>query len=288
MQSDATPKLRSRVFRGTLFHQRRQPVRHQFRYRAFGLAVDPLELPRLAQCSWALGYQQARPVTIRDVDYLQPGTDPLPLKVEACLQLAGLDTPPASVTMITAPRLFGFAFNPATFYFLRDGLGLLSGVLTEVNNTYGERHLYLFRDGVRTDAGVRFRQPKRFFVSPFNNLQGDYELTVRDEPERFQIGLDLHRDGEPVMRTGLQGNLEPFTTGNLLAAIAHAPGYAALALPRIFWQGLRLKRKGMRDLMKPRPPEHLTVRQPAPKASQRHSTRTPTQTYGVEPPPSHG
>lgn len=46
------------------------------------------------------------------------------------------------ITLITTPRIFGYAFNPVSFYFCYDNANALRVVLLEVNNTFGEKHLY--------------------------------------------------------------------------------------------------------------------------------------------------
>ena len=255
-----TASCRSAVFKGTLFHHRHRPVVHQFSYRAFGLAIDLSELPELAHRSWVFGYNRHRLSTIRDLDYLQSGDNPLPRKIDDCLKLADWTDPATSTTLITSPRLFGLAFNPVNFYLLRTADRQINAVLAEVNNTYGERHIYLFRDGVRSSSEIQFEHTKRFFVSPFNNTQGKYVLKLREIGERLRLDLRLIRDGECVISSGLDVHMKPFTTPNLLAGIVQAPGYAALALPRIAWQALRLKRKGLKGLMKPHPPAELTLR----------------------------
>jgi cyclopropane-fatty-acyl-phospholipid synthase len=271
MTEPASPNAicRSTAFNGTLFHHRHRPVLHTFSYRAFGLAIDLSELTELAKSSWAFGYNRRRLSSIHDIDYLHPGDEPLPRKLASCLEQAGWDEPVATTTLVTSPRLFGLAFNPVNFYLLRTHAYQIKAVLAEVNNTYGERHVYLFRDGVKSSSEIQFQHAKRFFVSPFNNTQGDYLLTLREESDRLRLNLRLNRDGKCVMSSGLDVQMKPFSPRNLLAGIVQAPGYAALAIPRIAWQGLRLKRKGLKDLMKPHPPASMTLRRRSPQQSQR-------------------
>ena len=43
----------------------------------------------------------------------------------------------------TFPRIFGFVFNPVSFWFCHDREGALRAVLAEVRNTFGDHHNYL-------------------------------------------------------------------------------------------------------------------------------------------------
>jgi len=97
--------------------------------------------------------------------------------------------------LITAPRFFGYAFNPISFWYIYDMDHQLTKMILEVNNTFGERRMYLL-DGSNvasapstTDfeisgpelplgAKSRFtdRWMKDFHVSPFNSRKGSYVL----------------------------------------------------------------------------------------------------------------
>jgi hypothetical protein len=55
----------------------------------------------------------------------------------------GLVAADGEVVLQTMPRVFGFVFNPVSFWFCHDRDGGLRAVLAEVSNTFGERHNYL-------------------------------------------------------------------------------------------------------------------------------------------------
>ena len=90
--------------------------------------------------------------------------------------------------LVTAPRFFGYAFNPASFWYIYDSNHELVRMITEVNNTFGERHIYLL-DGssptsppqtpdeemlVPPSSKTTFADywTKEFHVSPFNSRKG--------------------------------------------------------------------------------------------------------------------
>ncbi|KAI3644436.1 hypothetical protein MP228_010600 [Amoeboaphelidium protococcarum] len=112
------------------------------------------------------------------------------------------------VHTITMPRLLGYSFNPVSFHYAYattsvDGQSIdnLLAVVLEVNNTFGETHLYTLPcgsdkvnvDGVkvlncRSGYDYGFLLKRMFHVSPFNDLRGDYEIQLTD-PARHQDGL---------------------------------------------------------------------------------------------------
>lgn len=70
-------------------------------------------------------------------------------------------------------------------------------VVAEVHNTYGERHAYL----LRPDAQGRSSQDKEFYVSPFNDVEGRYEIRTSLTPERVTVSIALHTD-DPAATSG--------------------------------------------------------------------------------------
>ena len=102
---------------------------------------------------------------------------------------------------ITAPRFFGYAFNPVSFWYIYDREHQLKKMILEVNNTFGERRMYLLdgsspptpartpgsqrssaseESGPELPDGVNSRfndiWRKDFHVSPFNSRKGSYAL----------------------------------------------------------------------------------------------------------------
>ncbi|KAJ3416391.1 hypothetical protein HDV05_001959 [Chytridiales sp. JEL 0842] len=95
------------------------------------------------------------------------------------------------VELVTSPRFFGIAFNPLNTYYCYYPSSSPSAplrlrcILLEVNNTFGERHLYLCDPTTqlpttRKNYAGSYRLKRRFHVSPFNNRTGIYETHVKD------------------------------------------------------------------------------------------------------------
>lgn len=97
----------------------------------------------------------------------------------------------------------GYHFNPVSFWYLYSGDHVLSAIVLEVNNTFGERRPYLVlrdfdaetknlpatvdghghvHDQGESAARVRIKNSwsKDFHVSPFNSRKGDYSLLASD------------------------------------------------------------------------------------------------------------
>lgn len=225
---------RSQIFRGEVVHERLSPRAHTFAYPMTFFGFDLAELPQLHKRASVFGHNQARPLRINDSDYLHGEAKPILEQLDALLPP---QQPGEHTLLISSPRYFGYAFNPVNFHLRMRGERLLCAV-AEVNNTFGDRHVYPLTD--LTEAGAHTwtaRCPKAFHVSPFNDLEGEYHFTFRIEADEIFLGVDLHKEGECVMKTWIQGRARPLSNENILGyALLHPFDTALNSMPRILWQ----------------------------------------------------
>jgi len=183
-------------------HHRLAPTEHRFRYLTSYVGLDLDELASLDRL-WLFGHNRLRPVSLFDRDHLRGQGDLLG-------ELRALpDFPQATrhVWLVTAPRQFGYTFNPVSFWFCY--ADELLGVVAEVNNTFGERHAYVL------NGSGPYRTPKAFFVSPFNGVEGEYELRAEDPRERLDIRLRVRQGGRLVFNSWLRGEARPLADRSL-------------------------------------------------------------------------
>src|SRR5262249_23836837 len=130
----------------------------------------------------------------------------------------------------------------------------------QVSNTYGEEHLYVMTaPQTESEGAASFTAEKQFFVSPFNDLKGEYRVRLSRPGAEVTVGIDLWREGRPVLTSRLWGAGVPITRGSLAAAFPALALSALLTRARIARQALALRHgKRLRDLMKPRPSSPLT------------------------------
>ncbi len=207
--------MNSRIFFGTLRHDRSHVVAHGFSYPLHLYAIDLDELPLLDRASSWFGHNRLRPVALHDRDYLYPGEAPLVQKVERALRENGIARSPAQVMLVTALRQFHYVFNPASFFFCYDAEGRLFAVLLQVNNTFGETHLYVLDTA---GDGRSSRTVKVFHVSPFFPREGDYDFDFALDADSLAISITYRIAGQTALVASFTGTAEPFT-GEVLARI---------------------------------------------------------------------
>jgi DUF1365 family protein len=228
------------------------------------LGLDLADLEHFHQAIPFFGYNHTRLCSIWDRDYLNPQDGNIVSKLKHYLNTAGCAGDVATIYLLTMPRVLRMGFNPINIFWCLDSSGHLSAVVAEVRNTYREAHPYVLHAPqlIQSGAGqrARYRFPKQLFVSPFNGVEGVYDLRLSMPEEDLQIDIDLVCDEEPVVRVRLRSRGVPLATAALARTLCRYPLTAASSLPRIAYQAAVLRFvKKMKPRLKPKPASSTTI-----------------------------
>ncbi len=274
--------MNSRLYIANAMHARFTPAPHRFQYPVFTFAFDLDELPALDRDVRNFGYNRRALVSLHDQDYLR-GAGTIRERLMRLLKDAACDDGIARMELLTMPRMFGHVFNPASFYYCYRPDGSVRCVVVEVNNTFGERHLYILRDpeGTPTVFPMRLRHDKQFHVSPFNDMRGHYEFTLSALGPSMRMTIDLMRDGGKVLTAVLWGNAVPLNASALRGHVLRHPFRIVSNLPRIAWQACLLYyRRKVPFHHKPNPAHPMTIAVPPPTTRQRWCMRIARRLLG--------
>jgi DUF1365 family protein len=234
--------MNSRIYSGKVAHVRLHPVVHRFQNGVHFYALDLDELPALHRQVRGFAHNRFAPVSIRDRDYLTPEDRPLREKLQPWLRDLRLETETLRITLVTSARWWGLVFNPVSFYLLDSPDGQPLGMIAEVNNTFYDRHIYaVMLERGTGPAPAEGHDDKVFHVSPFNNMEGRYQFTLRRDAHDLYIGVNLYRDGTKIIETWIEGVGRELNSHSLLTENLRHPLRAWLTFPRILWQALFLK-----------------------------------------------
>jgi DUF1365 family protein len=238
----AVPGPGGLIYDCRLRHARPVPLVHSFSYRTWMWLVDLDALPRFRWPLRALARFEPR-------DHLGRAALPIRENVTEFLALRGIDLADGKVIMLAHARSLGYGFNSLTVYWCYRPDGSLACVLAEVHNTYRERHCYLLPPDPpgRVPAAA-----KEMYVSPFFGVSGGYSFSLPEPGERLRLTITLHHPGERPFVAMLSGRRRPGAAGGLLRASARQPCPALTAAIRIRIQALRLHRRGLPTVSRPR------------------------------------
>jgi len=256
--------MHSAIYQGNLRHRRFFPKRHEFSYSSTLFYIDLDELPDLFADAVGWSVDRANLGSFRREDFL--GDPDVPLKEAVRLEvnmLLALDNknavlcPNGAVRMLTNLRIFGFCFNPVTFYYLfNEGAERPLMILAQVNNTpWNERHTYLIQCDENTGkANSQF--DKKFHVSPFNPIDMVYHWSSSAPAENLVVHMENHsiqKPGSSDDHFNVTRHMDATLTlqrkawsASLLQKILWMQPWMAIKVPvAIYWQAVRLFVKGV-------------------------------------------
>ncbi|MFI5698214.1 DUF1365 family protein [Kribbella sp. NPDC051586] len=217
------------VVTGFVRHGRSIPIRHAFRHRVYQWLVDLDDLPRLP---WYL-----RPLGGFDVrDHLGGHGPTIKAAVRRYLADHGIEYD-GRIVMLSNARVLGHVFNPITVFWCIDS----PYVVAEVHNTYGERHSYL----LRPDADGTAETTKEFYVSPFNDVSGGYQLRFELDRSRVRVQVSLSHGHRTMFGASFDGVPRPATRRAVLAAAVRMPLMPQRVSALIRLHGLWLWARGL-------------------------------------------
>jgi uncharacterized protein len=245
---------------GSTWHSRTAPAKNAFKYSVYFLMLpmramreqEKLEQMKrqapsaLARNRWGLLSFYDRDHGVGDLDALA--------WAESLLDEAGVNHVSSEIWLQTFPRVLGYVFKPVSIWYVVRKDGSLSAAVVEVNNTFGQRHVYLLDgEGVAWDATIEAQ--KVFHVSPFCDISGRYEFRFAKSDRH--IAAHIQND---AVQTHWIGRTQPYTPQAALRAFLTSPLMTFGIVARIHWQAAKLWWKNVPFYKLPAAPASFVTR----------------------------
>ena len=161
-------------------------------------AIDINEIDNLKKTVKGFGNSPTSLIKINPCDYLYG-------KSEFLNQIKKIynDKNTNAIILVTVLKFLVPTFNPVNFYFYLDKEKNPIKILAEVNNTFGERHLYPL-DG-NDSFPFNGEHKKEFHVSPFNNMNGKYKFNFTYPGDNFKVDIVLSNNDKSIIEASLWG-----------------------------------------------------------------------------------
>ncbi len=250
--------LRSALYQGRVRHTRLQPVHHDFEYRVYYGLFDIDELDYLDRALKLLSIGRRNLASFYPQDHGAADGSSLRAWAEVVIAEAGVDIDGGRIELLAFPRILGYAFNPLSVWYCYGSDGDLKGVLHEVRNTFGDRHVYVVP--ISGQKPYRHSFVKEMYVSPFNPMEQTYHFVVSPPGKRLQVAIEQTDQDGKVFRAGMRLSRIPLTDQNLLKVFFTHPLVTLKVIGGIHWQALRLWLKGATYRKRPQPPvDSITI-----------------------------
>jgi uncharacterized protein len=158
--------------------------------------------------------------------------------------------------LITHPRLFGYAFNPISYWLAVDDEGSLRAVLCSVNNTFRQSHDYVLFKSDNSPIGINdtLTADKILYVSPFNKVEGHYRFKFDYTGSRFKSVIDYYdADDRHVLYTCMKGVYGRLSSFAVVKTVLVYPFMTIAVVARIRLQAIKLMLKRVKLTTRTRP-----------------------------------
>lgn len=236
--------MHSRLYVGQVKHQRYKPAPHGFRYGLFMLYLDLEELPTLFKQRWLWSVNRAALARFRREDHLGDKAVDLASAVRRFVEQESGIRLKGPIRLLTNLRYFGYGFNPVSFYYCFDEADdKIEVIVAEVNNTpWGEQYCYILPESrnLGSKSRKRFLLDKRFHVSPFMEMNIDYDWRFTSPGEVLVVHMKNYRQREILFDATLSLRKRPVNGINLAGALVRYPLITVKIISAIYYQALRL------------------------------------------------
>lgn len=252
------------LYRLKVMHRRRVAPLYRFTYNIFSVLFDIDRLGELHRRHRLFSHNRFNVLSFHDRDHGLGESGGLRRWAEGVCESQGIALAGGRIRLLAQPRMFGWVFNPVSFWYCEHADGSLRAVIAEVRNTFGEKHSYVLSSASRVGGpasaglplpyGEMLEKEKCFHVSPLFDLKGRYHFTFSEPGERLAVRLDETREGAPLIDTAMAGQARLFSDAMILRQVVVMPVQAFKVLAAIHWQALKIWLRGARFHKKPKPP----------------------------------
>jgi uncharacterized protein len=164
----------------------------------------------------------------------------------------GVDLTGGRIVLVTLPRVFGYLFNPVSFYFCYDRTGAPAAAIAEVTNTFREIKPYFLAPPAQPIApasqaapngaptAFHLRAPKYFYVSPFSDVDVAFDFTLRTPAAKLSVQIDDYIGVDRTLTSTVSGTRHELTASRLVWFTCKYPLITLRIITAIHWQAFRL------------------------------------------------
>ncbi len=237
------------LYVGEVVHRRLAPVHHELRYKVYNLFIDVNEIDAVAKRLKFLSYNRFNLFALSDIKFGRGNGTSIKDHAWSLAMQSQNGQHIKRIFMFCYPSVLGRIFNPLTAYYCLDADDQLQLMIYEVSNTFGERHSYV----VPVDGTTSQSCEKRFYVSPFNKVEGHYDFTLSAPNEQLKLAIRLTDSNGPCLNAWFSGKRVELSDRALLSSFFSLPLLPLKILGGIHWEALKLWLKGMRLQHRPKP-----------------------------------
>ena len=237
------------IYIGRVIHKRFKPKKHFFKYSVFSLFLDLDEINELDEKIPFFSYNKFNILSFFDKDHGYRDGSSIKDWLIHVLQKKNISTINIKIKILCYPRIFGYVFNPLSIFFIYDKDSNPIAILYEVKNTFGEQHTYVFKIDIKNKQ-ILNNCKKKFYVSPFMDLESKYFFKVLIPNERLSVIIDQRDKEGKLLFASQDGERVKLSSKNLLKSYLKHPLMTLKIISAIHYEALKLWMKGIKLVKK--------------------------------------
>ena len=237
------------IYTGEVIHKRFKPKEHFFKYSVFSLLIDLSEIRLINKKIPFFSYNKFNILSFFDKDHGERDGSDLGIWVRKKLKEKGITSEEIKIKILCYPRIFGYVFNPLSIFFIYNKIGEPISIFYEVKNTFGEQHTYVFKVDEKSEL-QKNNCEKKFFVSPFMDLESEYYFKVLNPDKSLSIIIDQRDKSGKLLFASQDGVRSNLNSKNLIFSYLKHPLMTFKIISAIHFEALRLWLKGIKLVKK--------------------------------------
>ena len=243
----ANTPLNSCLYKAKVMHHRLAPKKHSFHYNVFMFYLDLDEIDTLAKRLKLMSRNRFNLFNFRDKDHLQlprerpDGSKNIRQHITDFLLSNGIQIGNGRIMVLTNLCTLGYQFNPVSFYYCYNELDQPICSVVEVCNTFLEMKPYFLGGDTLKDEKFKLNTEKYFYVSPFIDMDTNFDFNLQIPGEKLQIKIDDYdKTGKRFFISTLTGVKKELKDATLLYYFLSFPFITVKVIALIHWQALKL------------------------------------------------
>ncbi len=239
--------MNSCIYKGQVNHRRFKPRAHEFTYSLFMMYVDLEELPNLFSNNRYWQVEKAGLASFYRKDHYGDAGQDLSTMIHDIVYKHTGDVVNGPIRLLTHFRYLGHVFNPISVYYCYDHTDThLTHVVAEVTNTpWKEQHCYVLSGEIQQDRFIAHAQRKEFHVSPFMNMDMNYQWNIQIPSEQLKLKIENISDNDKLFDASMSLKRIELNNKNLISTLVNYPFMTLKVVSAIHIQALKLWLKGI-------------------------------------------
>jgi len=192
------------IYEGTVRHRRFTPFNRTFKYKIFMTFFDINHIESMFTKSIFWNINKKALISFYRTDYHGDPKLSLDQSVRQTIIEKTNYIPEGPIRLLTHLRYFGYCFNPVSFYYCYDkNDSQVELIMAEVTNTpWNERHCYFIKN--KKNKNFKENLKKKFHVSPFWDMDHDYEWLFSQPKENLNVHMVNFKKGDKIFDATLE------------------------------------------------------------------------------------